>query len=164
MGSVFSSLGKNFEVICNWLNTSYVGSGGSRRSSSKKSSSPVKKYPKKDAASQLAALQIRTYGVACVPVNMAALFSTEITSTTAKLEKPAGSVKDVMITVSLDRPLLSSEQLNTLNPMVIKVQDYTPIYSTIQYYTTFLIVVLYALRSSIRCCVFIHDAHVHMVD
>ena len=44
---------------------------------------------------------------------------------TERLSKPIAGIEDIFITVSLNGPLMSDEQLTSLNPMVIKVHSAT---------------------------------------
>ena len=44
---------------------------------------------------------------------------------TERLEKPADTVPDMFVSVSVNKPIMSDEQKKTLNPLVIKVHSAT---------------------------------------
>jgi hypothetical protein len=71
----------------------------------------------------------KKYGVCMIAMRMAELFAGKMMVTT-RLEKPVPSVDDVFLTVSISEPLLSDEQLEKLNPLIITVQSATNMPST----------------------------------
>ena len=86
-------------------------------------SGPPKKthISKQPSKKELAlAAHARIHGTATVSIKMATFFA-GIKSTTNRIEKAAGSIEDLLISVTLDEELLSEIQKKVLNPMVIKV-------------------------------------------
>ena len=71
---------------------------------------------------EIQAAYIRLHGLAIVPIKLSSLF-TGTTFVDGRLESPAGTVEDLIITLTLDSPLLSEPQKKVLNPMVIKVSS-----------------------------------------
>ena len=67
----------------------------------------------------LAALT-RVHGIASVKLRLSLLFA-GTKSITERLGNKVNGLEDLMVTVSLDKPLLSKEQKKDLNPMVIKM-------------------------------------------
>ena len=86
-----------------------------------KKSSHIKAGPsKKDLV--LAEAHKRIHGTATVCVKMYTFFS-GLKSNTTKLDKPAGNIEELLLSVSLDNELLSEIQKRELNPMVIRVSS-----------------------------------------
>ncbi|XP_070557636.1 uncharacterized protein [Ptychodera flava] len=84
---------------------------------------------KAEAAAAARAAYIKEHGNCCIPVQMKILFS-GVKSVTNRLDKPVQGIEDVFITVSLDGPLMSEEQKQELNPLVIKVNYATNLPNT----------------------------------
>lgn len=75
-----------------------------------------------DKQTDAKAAYIKTHGLASVRVKLSALF-TGIKSTNSRLDAPIGTVEDLVITLSVDAPLLSEPQKKALNPMIIRVMS-----------------------------------------
>ena len=66
------------------------------------------------------AASVRAQGIASISVQLSMLFA-GLNSVTSRLGGPVSGIEDIMVTVSLDKPLLSEEQNKDLNPMVMKL-------------------------------------------
>ena len=73
-----------------------------------------------DKKAEAMAAYIKTHGLASVRVKLSALF-TGVSSINNRLQNAIGTVEDVVITLSVDTPLLSEPQRKALNPMIIRV-------------------------------------------
>jgi hypothetical protein len=62
----------------------------------------------------------RVHGIASIKLRLSLLFAGS-KSITERLGNKVNGLEDLMVTVSLDKPLLSDEQKKSLNPMVIKM-------------------------------------------
>ena len=62
----------------------------------------------------------RVHGIALIKLRLCLLFA-GTKSITERLGCKVNGIEDLMVTVSLDKPLLSDEQRKDLNPMVIKL-------------------------------------------
>ena len=60
------------------------------------------------------------HGIVAIQLRMSLLFAGS-KSVTKRLPSPVFGIEDLLLTVSLDKPLLSEEQKKELNPMVIKL-------------------------------------------
>lgn len=69
-----------------------------------------------------AAAHVRSHGLASVSIKLALFFS-GMKSCTTRLDKPSGHVRDLFLTLSVDKNLLSESQRKDLNPMVIQVNS-----------------------------------------
>ncbi|XP_032228067.2 uncharacterized protein LOC5503934 [Nematostella vectensis] len=87
--------------------------------SSKAKKAGGKSQAKREQAAAAAA-QIRANGTASLAIKMSLFFS-GMKSMTTRLEKAAGQIQDLYLSVALDKQLLSQSQKQELNPMVIKV-------------------------------------------
>ncbi|KAH3893051.1 hypothetical protein DPMN_017190 [Dreissena polymorpha] len=74
-----------------------------------------------ELAAQMAAENIKKYGISMIPIRMAVLFS-GMSSVTNRLESPVPGLEDMFITLTLNKPLLNESQRAELNPMIIKIQ------------------------------------------
>lgn len=63
---------------------------------------------------------MRQSGLACVTVPLSGLF-TNSTLVSGKLKHPVGTLEDVVVIITLDKPLLSEHQRQMLNPMILTV-------------------------------------------
>ncbi|XP_041347622.1 uncharacterized protein LOC121367489 isoform X2 [Gigantopelta aegis] len=75
---------------------------------------------KVDAEAHAAVEHAKVNGVCSVPIRMAMLFS-GMRCLTGRLDKPVVGIEDMFVTVSLDGPLMSDQQKQDLNPMIIKL-------------------------------------------
>ena len=66
------------------------------------------------------AAYIKVNGIAKVPVELSQLFTGTVV-VNSRLESSIGTIEDLVIIVSLDKPLLSEPQRKVLNPLVIRV-------------------------------------------
>ena len=62
----------------------------------------------------------RVHGIASIKLRLSLLFA-GTKSITGKLGAKVNGLEDLMVTVTVDKPLLSDEQKKDLNPMVIKL-------------------------------------------
>lgn len=62
----------------------------------------------------------RIHGIASIKIRLSLLFA-GTKSITERLGSKVNGIEDLMVTVSVDKPLLSDEQTKELNPMVIKL-------------------------------------------
>ena len=65
---------------------------------------------------------MKAHGIASVQVKLSALF-TGSKSINCRLAGPVGTIEDLVITLTVDTPLLSEPQRKALNPMIIKVSS-----------------------------------------
>ncbi|XP_077982883.1 uncharacterized protein LOC144437742 [Glandiceps talaboti] len=104
-----------------------MGKKGQRETLQQKESKRRVKKAEAEAAAKAA--YIREHGNCCIPIQMKILFS-GVKSVTNRLTQPVQGIEDVFITVSLDGPLMSENQKQELNPLVIKVNYATNLPST----------------------------------
>lgn len=69
-----------------------------------------------------AAAHVRSHGLTTVSIKMSLFFS-GLKSTITRVEQPAGHVRDLFLSVNLDKTLLNEVQRKDLNPMVIQVSS-----------------------------------------
>ncbi|XP_056000936.1 uncharacterized protein LOC130048351 isoform X2 [Ostrea edulis] len=79
---------------------------------------------KQEMAAQMAAEQIRKYGICMVPIRMGLFFS-GMKSITNRLDSPIPGIEDMFIQLKLDTPLMSDKQKKELNPMILTVRNAT---------------------------------------
>lgn len=79
-----------------------------------------KKTSKKDQKISVLAAFSRIHGIPAIKLKLALLFA-GAKSITNRLDGPLCGIEDLLVTVALDKPLLSDEQKKKLNPMVIKM-------------------------------------------
>eukprot|EP00794_Sanderia_malayensis_P005993 gene5993-6689_t len=103
---------------------SRVSTQNGKRSSASTKSSKSKAQSSAQKKAEALAAHIKHHGLASIPVKLSALFTgTKFIS--SRLESATGTVEDLVISLSLDAPLLSEPQKRVLNPLVIKVSNAT---------------------------------------
>ena len=105
-----------FSVIQRNIRISLLLVGG-HSSKHKKSKGTPDSQKKQDSAK---AALIKMHGLGTVSVKLSSLF-TGTRFVSSRLQSPVGTVEDLVITLSLDSPLLSRPQKKVLNPLVISV-------------------------------------------
>lgn len=81
---------------------------------------PKRKSKREEQKLAVMAAFTRVHGVASIKLRLSLLFA-GTKSITERLGNKVNGIEDLMVTVSLDKPLLSDEQKKDLNPMVIKL-------------------------------------------
>ena len=81
---------------------------------------PKKRSKREEQKVAAMAALTRIHGIASVKLRLSLLFA-GTKSITERLGCKVNGIEDLMVTVSLDKPLLSTEQTKELNPMVIKL-------------------------------------------
>lgn len=85
---------------------------------------------KAEALVAAAADHARKFGICCIPVRMAPFFAAGITTMTNRLVEDVPGLEDFFLTVSVSGSLMSDEQCQKLNPLVIKVHSATDMPAT----------------------------------
>ena len=86
----------------------------------KDSKTSKRKSKREEQKMAILAAFTRVHGIASVKLRLSLLFA-GTKSITERLGNKVNGLEDLMVTVSLDKPLLSNEQKKDLNPMVIKM-------------------------------------------
>ena len=89
-------------------------------STEKDTKSSKRKSKKEEQKAAVLAAFTRVHGIASIKLPLSLLFA-GTKSITEKLGNKVNGIEDLMVTISLDKPLLSDEQQKDLNPMVIKL-------------------------------------------
>eukprot|EP00795_Rhopilema_esculentum_P002461 gene2461-18118_t len=91
-----------------------------KRSSSTGRSSKSKSAAATDKKAEARAAHIKAHGLTSVSVKLSSFF-TGVSLINGRLEFPIGTVEDLVITLSVDQPLLSEPQRKALNPLIIRI-------------------------------------------
>ena len=83
-------------------------------------SSKSKSATATDKKAEAKAAYIKTHGLTSVSVKLSSFF-TGVSLISGRLESPIGTVEDLVITLSVDQPLLSELQRKALNPLIIRI-------------------------------------------